>query len=70
MAMARKLGGSAQAIPGTRIIGRLLDTLAEARLRRIQYEIAVYGGRFRVSSKNDDDLPRPEEAVRRRDRPA
>ena len=34
-----------------------IDIIAEARLQRAALEIELYRNRYRLSSKNDDDLP-------------
>ena len=34
-----------------------MDIIAEARLQRAMLEVELYRNRYRLSSKNDDDLP-------------
>jgi hypothetical protein len=38
-------------------IARWLDRIAEARMRKVRFEMLMYGGLHRYSSKNDDDPP-------------
>jgi hypothetical protein len=39
------------------LIARWLDRIAEGRMRKVRFEMQMYGGLHRYSSKNDDDLP-------------
>ena len=39
------------------LIWHFLEALAEARKQRALIEAQLYRGRYRISSKNDDDLP-------------
>jgi len=41
----------------TSLIWHFLEALAEARKQRALIEAQLYRGRYRISSKNDDDLP-------------
>jgi hypothetical protein len=38
-------------------IARFMEALAEARMHRAAIEAELYRGRYKHSSKNDDDLP-------------
>lgn len=40
-----------------RLITQTLDAFAEARVQRAAIEAELYLGRYRHTSKNDDDLP-------------
>jgi hypothetical protein len=39
------------------LLTRWIASIAEHRRRKIQFEMQMYRGAFRYSSKNDDDLP-------------
>jgi hypothetical protein len=40
-----------------RLFGQATQAFAEARMHRAMIEAELYHGRYRLSSKNDDDLP-------------
>jgi hypothetical protein len=40
-----------------RFVANALDAIAEARMRRVRMEVALYRGEMTHSSKSDDDLP-------------
>jgi hypothetical protein len=42
---------------GLRLLSRLHETIVEARTQRAILEAELFHGRYRLSSKNDDDLP-------------
>jgi hypothetical protein len=39
------------------LVARWLAHAAEARMRKVRFEMEMYRGLHRYSSKNDDDLP-------------
>jgi hypothetical protein len=39
------------------LLTRCIASIAEHRRRKIQFEMQMYRGAYRYSSKNDDDLP-------------
>jgi hypothetical protein len=39
------------------LLTRWIDSMAERRRRKIQFEMQMYRGAYRYSTKNDDDLP-------------
>ena len=41
----------------TLLIRHFLEALAETRKQRALIEAGLYRGRYRITSKNDDDLP-------------
>jgi hypothetical protein len=53
---ASKLLATAGALAKTPI-KRWLDIIAERQARRARFEMEMYRGAYRYSSKNDDDLP-------------
>ena len=42
---------------GLRLMSRLHETIIEVRTQRAILEAELFHGRYRLSSKNDDDLP-------------
>jgi hypothetical protein len=38
-------------------VARWLDRIAERQMRRAEFEMQMYRGGYRHSSKNDDELP-------------
>lgn len=36
---------------------RWVDRIAEQQMRKARFEMQMYGGTYKHSSKNDDDLP-------------
>ena len=42
---------------GFRLLSRLHETIIEVRTQRAVLEAELFRGRYRLSSKNDDDLP-------------
>lgn len=43
--------------PSKSLLVRYFEHLAEERMRRTRFEIEMYRGVYRHSTKNDDDLP-------------
>jgi len=42
---------------GLQLLSRLHETIIEVRTQRAILETELFHGRYRLSSKNDDDLP-------------
>jgi len=42
---------------GIKLLGHMIDAVAEARMHKAAIEAELYRNRYRHSSKNDDDLP-------------
>jgi uncharacterized protein YqgV (UPF0045/DUF77 family) len=42
---------------GLHLVSRLHETMIEVRTQRAILEAELFHGRYRLSSKNDDDLP-------------
>jgi hypothetical protein len=39
------------------LLARWIDRVAEQQIRKARFETQMYGGAYKHSSKNDDDLP-------------
>jgi hypothetical protein len=39
------------------LLARQIERMHEQQIRKARFEAEMYGGRYRHSSKNDDDLP-------------